>query len=91
MATLVWLSSKENQLPVQETQVESRYWEDALEEEMANHSSILAWRIPGTGEPGGLQYIGLQKSHMQQQLNNNNLSAVTRWSSDPLTLNCNHM
>ena len=31
--------------------------EDALEEEMATHSSVLAWRIPGTGEPGGLQSI----------------------------------
>ena len=30
-------------------------WEDPLEEEMATHSSILAWRIPWTGEPGGLQ------------------------------------
>ena len=30
----------------------------ALEEEMATHSSILAWRIPGTGEPGGLQSVG---------------------------------
>ena len=32
--------------------------EDSLEEEMATHSSILAWRIPGTGEPGGLPSIG---------------------------------
>ena len=30
----------------------------ALEEEMATHSSVLAWRIPGTGEPGGLQSVG---------------------------------
>ena len=35
-------------------------WEDPLEEEMATHSSILAWRIPGTEEPGGLQSTGLQ-------------------------------
>ena len=33
---------------------------DALEEEMAPHSSVLAWRIPGTGEPGGLSSMGLQ-------------------------------
>ena len=33
----------------------------ALEKEMATHSSILAWRIPGTGEPGGLQSMGLQE------------------------------
>jgi len=31
-------------------------WEDSLEEEMASHSSILAWRIPWTAEPGGLQW-----------------------------------
>ena len=36
-------------------------WEDPLEEEMANHSSILAWRIPWTEEPGGPQSIGLQR------------------------------
>ena len=33
-------------------------WEGPLEEEMATHSSILAWRIPGTEEPGGLQSLG---------------------------------
>ena len=32
-----------------------------LEEEMATHSSVLAWRIPGTGEPGGLPFMGLQR------------------------------
>ena len=36
-------------------------WEDALEEEMSTRSSILAWRIPWTEEPGGLQSIGLQR------------------------------
>ena len=45
---------------VQETQVRSVGQEDPLEEEMATHSSVLAWRIPGTGEPGGLQSMGLQ-------------------------------
>ena len=33
----------------------------ALEEEMATHSSVLAWRIPGTGEPGGLPSVGLHR------------------------------
>ena len=33
----------------------------ALEKEMATHSSVLAWRIPGTGEPGGLQSVGLYR------------------------------
>ena len=36
--------------------------EEALEKEMASHSSILAWEIPGTEEPGGLQAMGLQKT-----------------------------
>ena len=36
-------------------------WEDPLEEEMATHSSILAWKIPWTEEPGGLQSMGLQR------------------------------
>ena len=39
---------------VQETQVRFLGWEDPLEKEMATHSSILAWRIPWTEEPGGL-------------------------------------
>ena len=48
-------------LPVQETQqawVRSLGWEDPLEEEMATHSRILAWKIPWTEEPGGLQSMG---------------------------------
>ena len=45
----------------QETQVLSQGWEDPLEEEMATHSSILAWRIPQTKENGGLQPIGSQR------------------------------
>ena len=47
---------------VQETWVLSRGWEDPLEEEgMATHSSILAWRIPWTEEPGGLWSMGSQR------------------------------
>ena len=45
---------------MQETQVQSLGWEDPLEEEMAAPSSILAWRIPWTEEPGGLQSVGSQ-------------------------------
>ena len=45
---------------VRETRVRSLGWEDPLEEEMATHSSILAWRIPWTEEPGGLQSTGSQ-------------------------------
>ena len=46
---------------MQETQVRSLGWEDPLEKEMATHSSILAWRIPRTEEPGGLQSVGSQR------------------------------
>ena len=43
---------------MQEMRVQSLGWEDLLEEGMAIHSSILAWRIPWTEEPGGLESIG---------------------------------
>ena len=46
---------------MQETRVQSLGQEDPLEESMATHSSILAWRIPRTKEPGGLQFMGLQR------------------------------
>ena len=49
-------------LPMQETRVPSLCREDPLEKEMATRSSILAWEIPWTGEPDGLQFMGLQKS-----------------------------
>ena len=45
---------------LQETQVQSLGQEDPLEEDMAAHSGILAWRIPWTEEPGGLQSMGSQ-------------------------------
>ena len=45
---------------MRETWVQSLGWEDPLEERKATHSSILAWRIPWTEEPGGLQSIGSQ-------------------------------
>ena len=45
---------------MQETRVRSWGWEDLLEEEMATHSSILAWKILWTEEPGGLQSMGSQ-------------------------------
>ena len=47
---------------MQETLVQFLGQEDPLEKEMATHSSILAWRIPGTEEPGGLQSMGLQRA-----------------------------
>ena len=44
-----------------EIQIRSLGQEDPLEKEMATHSSTLAWKIPWTGEPGGLQSMGLQR------------------------------
>ena len=46
---------------MQEAQVRSLGWEDLLEKGMTMHSSILAWRIPWTEEPGGLQPMGSQR------------------------------
>ena len=64
-ACSVWASlvaQRLKHLPVmRETWVQSLGWEDPLEKEMAIHSSILAWRIPWTKEPGGLQSTGSQK------------------------------
>ena len=60
MVSLVAQSVKD--LPaVQETQVQSLGLEEPLEKEMATHSSILAWKISWTEEPGGLQSMGLQR------------------------------
>ena len=56
---------------MRETQVQSLGWEDLLEEGMATHSSILAWRIPWTEEPGRLQSMGSKEPDMMEQLNNN--------------------
>ena len=54
---------------MQETQelwVQSLGWEDPLEKETATHSNILAWKIPWTEEPGGLQSMGSQSWTKQQ-------------------------
>ena len=50
-----------NPLAMQETRVRSLGWEDLLEKGIATHASILAWRIPWTEEPGGLQSMGSQR------------------------------
>ena len=62
-ASLVAHSVK-NLPAMQEIQVQSLRREDLLEKEMATHSSILAWEIPQTDEPGGLQSMGSQESDM---------------------------
>ena len=46
---------------MQEIWVQFLGWQDRLEKEMATHSSVLAWRVPGTQELGGLQSMGLQR------------------------------
>ena len=61
---------------IQETQVQSLGREDPLEKEMTTHSSILAWEIPWTEEPGGLQSLGSQKS--QTRLNDSTTNTSER-------------
>ena len=56
--------SVKNLSAVQETRVQSLGWEDPLEEEMATHSSVLAWRIPWMEEPGVLQSMRQYVSDM---------------------------
>ena len=51
-----------------ETRVPSLGWEDPLAEGMATHCSVLAWRIPWTEEPGGLQDVGCKESNTAEQL-----------------------
>ena len=56
-----------NNLPaMREIWVPPLGWEDPLEKEMATHSRILAWRIPWTEEPGGLQSMGVLESDMTE-------------------------
>ena len=55
------VQTTENQPAMQETWVQSLSQEDPLEKELSTHSSILAWRIPQTEEPDGLQSVGLQR------------------------------
>ena len=57
---------------MQETGVRSLGWEDPLEEKMATPSSTLAWKIPKTEEPGGLQSTGLQRAGHDLATEHNN-------------------
>ena len=57
-----------NPRALQETWVPSMGWEDSLEKGMAAHSGILAWRIPWTEEPGGLQPQGHKESDTTERL-----------------------
>ena len=57
LGTSLVAQSVKNLPTVQETQIQSPGWEDPLEKEIANHSSILAWKIPWTVEPSRLQSL----------------------------------
>ena len=72
---------------MQETWVRFLGPEDPLEKEMAIHSSILAWKIPWTEEPGGLQSMGSQESDMTEQVNNSRLSECLQFAEHP-SLSC---
>ena len=72
-----------NSLVKREMQIQSLGWGDPLEEEMATHSSILAWEIPWTEEPGRAQSMGVTES--QTQFNNkNNLCPFPSSASTPV-------
>ena len=58
--------------------------EDSLEEEMGTHSRILAWEIPWTEEPGGLQSIGCKESDTTERLNNKPSSNAKGMLSGPI-------
>ena len=61
---------------LQDTWVQSLSQEDPLEEEIATHSNILAWRIPWTEEPGRLQSMGLQRVRYYFHNHRTNLSVI---------------
>ena len=67
---------------MKETWVRSLGWEDPLEKEMATHSSVLAWRISWTEEPGGLQSRGLQEFDTTEQLSTHHKYAPSWGTAD---------
>ena len=68
-----------NQPAMQETWVRSLGQEDPLEEEMATHASVLAWRIPWTEEPGGLQSAGSQRVKHDQVTKHTQPEGIGAW------------
>ena len=59
-----------------ETNIPSLGWEDPLKEEMATHSSVLAWEVSWTEEPGRIQSMGSQELDTTQQLNHHHLAFI---------------
>ena len=74
---------------MQEMWVQSLGWEEALEESMATHSSILAWRIPQTEEPGGQQSMGLLRVDTTERLHFHfSLSCIGEGNGNLLWCSC---
>ena len=69
---------------MEETWVQSLGQEDPLEKGMATHFSILAWRIPHTEEPGGLQSMGHNKSDTTEQLTLSPYGLSVNWTRSPV-------
>ena len=78
----------ENLPAMQEIQVQSLGREDPLEKGMAMHSSILAWKIPWTEEPGGLHSTGLQREKCKSKLQWGITSNQSEWVSEWKSLSC---
>ena len=81
-----WVKNLPAAQETQETWVHSLSWEDPLEEGMAVHFSILAWRIPWTEEPGGLRSMGSQRvkqlstyTHTKKSVNSKISQGLPRW------------
>ena len=74
-------STVKNLPAMQETQVWSLGQEDPLEKGMTTHSSILAWRIPWTEDPGGLQSVGSQRVGHDWTTNTFTFNVLTVWHS----------
>ena len=72
-----------NSSAMQETWVQSLGQKDALEKGMATHSSILAWEIPWTEEPGGLQSMGSQRVGHDERLSLHSLISMIITSAPP--------
>lgn len=71
---------------MQETSVRLLGWEDPLKNEMATNTSILAWKVPQTEDPGGLQSMGSQELRPAQPLNNNKTTYNLKFRGDNFIL-----